>query len=77
MDPILAPLTTLGLPGVIIAVLIYWLWRTQAELGAERKARVEDAQNYTTLALKLQGEVHASIDRLEKISELQRRQPRG
>lgn len=76
MDPILAPLAAWGPPGVIIAVLLVWLWRTQLELGAERKARVEDAQNYTALALKIQADVHATIERLEKVADMQRR-PRG
>ena len=51
------------------------------ELKAERQARIEDAQNYTELALKLQAQVidsvHKLSDILKEMKKLMGRAPRS
>ena len=42
-------------------------WTKDRELKAERLARIDDAQNYTQLALELQGRVINAVHKLSDI----------
>lgn len=86
--PIVAALASHGLPGVVIALLVFWIFlkdkaHTAAidakdkELKAERDARIADAKLHTETALNLQ---KTAIDVANKLAdvfeELQKRMPR-
>lgn len=58
-----------GVPGLIIAALAVALWSKDKELTAERKARVEDANQFTETALELQRKLLESIDKSERAVE--------
>lgn len=73
---VLAALLGHGLPGIVIALLAVWIWRqdkaikdARAELNAEKDARIEDAQNYTTMALKAQETIISSVNKLSDVFE--------
>lgn len=71
---ILGSIASYGLPGLIIALFAVWLYLKDRELKAERDARIEDAKSYTQLALKLQADVLAAVNKLSDIFEaVQRR----
>lgn len=49
-------------------VVVGWIARSKdQELQAERLARIDDAKNYTELALKLQSQVIEAVNRLGDI----------
>jgi hypothetical protein len=81
LDPagaIVAALLSHGVPGAVILVLGWWIYRKDAELAAERKARVEDAKAYNDLALKLQGQVIEAVNKLATVfDEIKKLVPRG
>lgn len=68
MDPSLATeIARQGLLGVLLIVAGTVAWLKDRELRAERIARIEDAQNYTELALKLQAQVIDAVNKLSNI----------
>lgn len=69
MEAFLTAIASHGLPGLAIAVLIYWLREKDKELTAERNARIADAKAYTDMALKLQSEVIAAVHKLTSVFE--------
>lgn len=69
MEALLTAIAAHGLPGIVIAVLVYWLREKDKELKAERDARIADAKGYTDLALKLQSEVIAAVHKLTSVFE--------
>ncbi len=69
MEAFLTAIAAHGLPGIVIAVLIYWLREKDKELAEERKARIADAKGYTDMALKLQSEVIAAVHKLTDVFE--------
>lgn len=56
-----------GVLGVLLVVVGWIAWVKDRELKDERQARIDDAQNYTELALKLQAQV---IDSVHKLSDI-------
>jgi hypothetical protein len=56
-----------GLLGVLLIVVGWVAWSKDRELQAERLARIDDAKNYTELALKLQSQVIEAVNRLGDI----------
>lgn len=56
-----------GVLGVLLVVVGWVAWVKDRELKVERQARIDDAQNYTALALKLQAQV---IDSVHKLSDI-------
>lgn len=62
-----------GLLGVLLIVAGWVAWTKDRELKAERDARIADAKNYTELALKLQGQVIGSVNKLSEILEEMRK----
>lgn len=81
MDPtgtsLIATLASHGLLGLVCAVLLWILWQKDKDLTLERQARVADAKAYTDLALGLQKQVLASVEKLSDIFEAQISQRRG
>lgn len=62
-----------GLPGVIIGLLVFWVYMKDKELKAERDARIADAKAFTELALKLQENAISSVNKLTDVFEEIRR----
>lgn len=68
MDPSLATeIARQGLLGILLVIVGTVAWSKDRELKAERLARIEDAQNYTELALKLQAQVIDAVNKLSRI----------
>ena len=69
-----------GLPGVIIALLVLWVYMKDKELKAERDARIADAKTFTDLALKLQENAISSVNKLtdvfDEVKRMRRRRDR-
>ena len=62
-----------GLPGVIIGLLVLWVYMKDKELKTERDARIADAKQFTDLALKLQENAISSVNKLTDVFEEIRR----
>ena len=62
-----------GLPGIIIGLLVLWVYFKDKELKAERDARIADAKAFTELALKLQEHAISSVNKLSDVFEEVRR----
>ena len=58
-----------GLPGIIIGILVYWVYLKDKELKAERDARIADSKQFTDLALKLQENAIGSVNKLTDVFE--------
>lgn len=56
-----------GLPGIIIGLLVFWVYLKDKELKSERDARIADAKAFTELALKLQETAIVSVNRLADV----------
>ena len=80
MDPtgtsLITAIASHGVLGLVCAVLLWALWQKDKDLTEERKARIADAKAYTDLALGLQKQVMASVEKLSDIFEAQRNPPR-
>ena len=64
-----------GLPGIIIGLLVLWVYMKDKELKAERDARIADAKAFTDLALKLQENAIGSVNKLTDVfDEIKRMQ---
>ena len=55
--------------GIIIGLLVYWVYLKDKQLAAERDARVADAKAFTDLALKLQSDAISSVNKLSDVFE--------
>lgn len=55
--------------GIIIGLLVYWVYLKDKQLTAERDARVADAKAFTDLALKLQSDAISSVNKLSDVFE--------
>ena len=62
-----------GLPGIIIGLLVYWVYLKDKELKAERDARIADAKAGTQLALALQENAISAVNKLTDVFEEVRR----
>ncbi len=62
-----------GLPGIIIGILVFWVYMKDKELKNERDARIADAKAFTDLALKLQENAIGSVNKLTDVFEEIRR----
>jgi hypothetical protein len=69
MDPLLSSLATAGLPGLVIAALLYALRSKDQELTAERAARIADARAAQAFALEYQSKVLQGVERCGEIAE--------
>jgi hypothetical protein len=67
LDTVVAALLTHGIPGCVIVVLGWWVYRKDAELSIERRARIEDARSYSELSLKLQAQVIEAVNKLSAV----------
>lgn len=67
MGSAVASVASQGLLGAMLIIVGWVAWAKDRELRAERQARIEDAKNYTELALKLQAQV---IDAVNKLSDI-------
>lgn len=56
-----------GLLGMMLIIVGWVAWRKDVDLQAERLARIEDAKDYTRLALDLQAKVLDSVNKLADI----------
>jgi len=67
VDPsaLAASIASHGLLGALLVVVAWVAWSKDRELQNERLARIQDAQDYRELALKLQAQV---IDAVNKVS---------
>lgn len=70
MQAVINALTGLGVPGIIIAALLLWVFRLHDRLEKAHQARIDDAKAFTERSLKLQEGVHRSVDKLESLTEL-------
>ena len=66
-------LSQYGLPGIIIGLLIVWVYLKDKELKAERDARIADAKAFTALALQLQEHAISSVNKLSDVFDEIRR----
>lgn len=62
-----------GLPGIIIGLLVYWVYLKDKELKQERDARIDDAKAFNKLALELQEKAISSVNKLTDVFEEIRR----
>ena len=62
-----------GLPGIIIGLLVFWVYLKDKELKIERDARIADAKAFTQLALGLQENAISSVNKLTDVFEEVRR----
>ena len=62
-----------GLPGVIIGLLVLWVYMKDKELKTERDARIADAKAFTVLALQLQEKAIESVNKLTDVFDEIRR----
>ena len=69
MDPLIALLPSLGLPGLVIAALLYALRSKDQELTAERQASVARAEKYSSFALECQQRTLAAVEKSADIAE--------
>ena len=80
-SPLLTPIVSQGLLGVLLVIVGAWGWSKDRELKAERLARIEDSKAYTELALGLQGRVITAVNKLadilEEVKKLTGRSPRS
>lgn len=68
MNPaIFTQIASQGLLGALLIVVGWIAFRKDGELQLERQARINDAKNYTELALKLQAQVLDSVNKLADI----------
>ena len=69
MNPsaLVGQLASQGLLGVVCALALYIAWRKDTDLETERKARVDDAKDYTDRAIKLQAQVLDSVNKLAEV----------
>jgi lipopolysaccharide biosynthesis regulator YciM len=66
-EPITQALLAHGVLGVVVAALGWYVYRKDAELTAERAARIEDAKAYNELSLKLQGQILEAVNKLSDV----------
>ncbi len=64
---ITSSLVAQGPLGIVLIITGWVAWSKDKELQAEKLARIDDAKNYTKLALELQSKVIESVDRLGDI----------
>ena len=64
---LVAKIASQGLLGILLIIVGWWGWVKDRELKAERLARIDDAQNYTQLALQLQARVINAVHKLSDI----------
>ena len=62
-----------GLPGIIIGLLVYWVYLKDKELKTERDARIDDAKAFNKLALELQEKAISAVNKLTDVFEEVRR----
>lgn len=75
-ESFLSSLASHGVLGIVCAILLWTLWQKDKDLTAERAARIADAQNYTKMALDLQGKVLDAVQKIGSIfDELRKRAP--
>jgi hypothetical protein len=70
-DPMQSLITALlgqGVPGITIAILLFWLFRLMNQNEKLQQSRIDDAKAFTDRALKLQEGTHRSIDKLETLA---------
>lgn len=65
--PAITAIASNGLLGAVVIVVGWVAWSKDRELKAEREARINDAKNYTDLALGLQAKVLDAVNRLSDI----------
>ena len=88
MEFFLQELAKYGMPGIIIALLCFWLYTKDKQLVTERasqdkalqeerNARIADAQKYSETLIAFQKELLAAIGKLSDIAEKlsERRRP--
>lgn len=59
-----------GILGLVTVIALYVAWNKDKELTEERLARINDAKSYTDLALKLQGQVIDSVNKLTDVAQM-------
>lgn len=69
MEQVITALTNLGVPGVLIAALLLWVFRLHDRLEKAHQARIDDAKAFTERSLALQEGVHRSVDKLESLTD--------
>lgn len=68
MEAILKEFTNYGFPGLIIAAMLFWIWRKDAELKSERDARVLDAKDFREVLISYQEKHLTAITHLTQIA---------
>ena len=70
MESIINQLATSGIPGLIIATFIVWVWKLMAQIERVQQDRIDDAKAFTERALQLQESIHRSIERLSTLGDI-------
>ena len=70
MTNLLTQLAANGIPGVIIAVLLAWVFRLMAQVEKVQQARIDDAKAFTERALDLQEGIHRSVDKIDALHKI-------
>jgi hypothetical protein len=78
VSPLLSLLAQQGLLGAVVFVFGWIAWSKDKELTAEREARIQDAKNYTDLALKLQQQVLDNVNKMnDTVEEIRKMTSQG
>jgi len=56
-----------GLPGLVIAALLVWIYRLHKQTTEEHAAHVKDLKEFTATSIELQDKVHDTVSRLSQI----------
>ena len=73
MDPlnsVITQLTASGIPGVIIAALLIWVFKLMGQLEKVQQCRIDDAKAFTERALDLQEGIHRSVDKIDALHKI-------
>jgi hypothetical protein len=69
-DEMMRQLASTGVVGVLLVLALFALREKDRQLNAEKTARIEDAGKFNALAMSLQREVIAAVNKLSDMLEI-------
>jgi hypothetical protein len=69
LEPILTALISHGLPGLVIASLIWWTYTLTNQVNELHERHVTDLKEFTQTAIELQAKVHETVSKVGIIVE--------
>ena len=73
LSTLLTTIASQGLLGIILVIVGLFAWSKDRELKAEREARINDAKDYTKMALNIQEQVLGAVDKLTDVLDEMKR----